>query len=206
MCVPSQSLMAPATRKSCSCSPSPIGTKLSAVTVPCVSHIPAGTPRALPECALAHTHIVSFPPQADPPFSRPPTTHTHPSAHTLYWHTTLRTLSPETYHSFHTLLSAPYPSVYTGKGRGQLEAVGLRRTDAVGHLGPSSLPGHDPASFFILIYRVPAAGQALNGMFLCVSSSEPLSALGLGLPYSHAFQLHLSPPRDPVQASHAAPL
>lgn len=108
--------------------PSPVGIKLSAVTVPCVSHIPAGVPWAFPECALVlvsgarthtHTHSVHFPPQADPPSSLSPNTYTHPSAHTsaytFYVHTSLHASSFETYNSCHTPPSACYPSLHTAR-------------------------------------------------------------------------------------------
>lgn len=44
-------------RKSFSPSPPPLGMKLSAVAIPCMSHIPAGAPCALPEHALVQAHI-----------------------------------------------------------------------------------------------------------------------------------------------------
>lgn len=95
----------------------------------------------------AHTLSVFLPrPTHLSPACQPYTlTHTHTRAHTLYAYTALHTLSPETYHSFHTLLSAPYPLSALGR-----KGVDWRPWDRGGqtveHLGPSPLPGRGPES------------------------------------------------------------
>lgn len=70
--------------------PSPFGMKLSAVTVPCMSHIPAGVLCALPEYALArvrtHTGTHTL------PIFLPMLTHLPPS-HQMHTHTPLHTPS-----------------------------------------------------------------------------------------------------------------
>lgn len=94
-----------ATRESFSSSPPPLGMKLSADAVPCMSHIPAGAPCALPERALAQararTHACTLAHK-----------HTNQCTHPICTHQPLHTLAADLLlsHSFAyvaPLLSTP---------------------------------------------------------------------------------------------------